>query len=1400
VQTTSPRRRVMGQVSVTAGAGGGEQTLTYTDWYGVTHSAETVGEAGALVADLAASTYNAEAAGNAKAAEVEELTQRLESVTQQLAALQAVGEQAGGAALALTAAVTSADPTSDVEQLCRLLLPPGDKRDEALRLRGGSIGAIGRNSASVADMSARSQRDLAKLTQLLLSALLNMVKGGAPDPSGVFKLLMEQRNGLQAELKAAVLSVDGVSPLNHPLCVELKLAICRCKRLGMRDVARQLMAIVTASMSEMGVTSSSLQDFFSDESGLTFGEEVKVILGRYRAYRLATVVQVGGVNGSDGQHEGAGVLVKLKGEPVRHGDADMDAEEAGAGPGQHHGADAGADDPAGAAAGTEVFISRDRLIAVGDVRITNYFVQESKKHAMAHFPGGRVEVPKRSVHRMSDATVTHLVGFIASPACLRILDASTHRQSTVERVDYRANLYKAYHASAATAEVEPVGRTFFYEHWPANIKDAAAQRDCICGTCYHCGSQTIAGLHKLCDSVAELFAGVDGVAAAVAGIKVQLDMVEAMFEREYYHHHAMHSSSASHCRNHALSAPYGGEQGAPCDAAQHLDENGVPRSDDMPTFEGIQWEHDEQCLSCNKRSHIEKNWPVHCDCCEAVVHNKESCLEGESPIDIDKDEFKCRDCVRKLAEQLHTMDCGKCNLRFDVVESLGRLLELVGGLGHPHSEAVERWMAPRLKDYASNLEQYAAHKIQDAHQSAAQRQELVTLGPDEAQIIADFAAKLKPARAEMTLTEGFGDKASISRHTITAAFRASADDLPDSTAGELQENFITVTYNLVCDDSDQNAIHALQGVNAAQKLLHAQFPRITKSKLTTDGATDYAGSVFVRGVLMTDTKPSTGMDVLSHNHSIPGEGKAVNDMINGLMNQAMTRLRARGGAGASQQTASEVATAMDICALRGVQNLVSEVEKEEVEVVAPTGITKYYAKERVDNEGVRCRRYTGIGRGTVLCIPCIDADRAKLTGLMARTALACSVNGSTSEGQIQIKESRRLRKLHAEEAQQRKVAARGARAAAVTKQPLQVMRAGLRAALAAATASTILSCPTCTMRFMLKSKHNFEQHVHKCGARGVPQPVQEQITDHIGKALVVDEDRCSAALGIDITVNSQAELDALGLRAEEDEEEGEEGSEEEASGPKCCIGVVTSTNGYVVAFAAPGAVVCKVSPPEYTFWGDDGLLDVAAFPVTLTLRPPPRAVLPRGWARKASRRAAQILTEEQETFLHAAWVEDSKIASAVLVEKMNAHFEGREELQLSEEGVQRFLNRTYSRVRAAEKLEKEARLAEHAAALPAAAAAAAAAEAAAAAAAATTTTTAVAATAAGGEPAGARRGGAGRLGGRGGRGGRGAGAVLEETEASGEPVAEEGGSWTWWGWACWLCGPCWPSAAGASGA
>ena len=57
----------------------------------------------------------------------------------------------------------------------------------------------------------------------------------------------------------------------------------------------------------------------------------------------------------------------------------------------------------------------------------------------------------RSLSRLPRATLDHVVRYLASPRCIRILDASLHRKSvTVERVDDPAELFRAYLAMAAT--------------------------------------------------------------------------------------------------------------------------------------------------------------------------------------------------------------------------------------------------------------------------------------------------------------------------------------------------------------------------------------------------------------------------------------------------------------------------------------------------------------------------------------------------------------------------------------------------------------------------------------------------------------------------------------------------------------------------------------------------------------------------------------------------------------------------------------------------------------------------------------------------------------------------------------------------------------------------------------
>ncbi|KAK3270605.1 hypothetical protein CYMTET_21003 [Cymbomonas tetramitiformis] len=88
-------------------------------------------------------------------------------------------------------------------------------------------------------------------------------------------------------------------------------------------------------------------------------------------------------------------------------------------------------------------------------------------------------------------------------------------------------------------------------------------------------------------------------------------------------------------------------------------------------------------------------------------------------------------------------------------------------------------------------------------------------------------------------------------------------------------------------------------------------------------------------MLILDTNQSTNINIRMHGHSIPGEGKAMNDMKNGIMNQRLKRLRRTGGAGSSQQTAAECVMAMDIANMSGVVNKEGIVAANDVTMPAP---------------------------------------------------------------------------------------------------------------------------------------------------------------------------------------------------------------------------------------------------------------------------------------------------------------------------------------------------------------------------------------------------------------------------------------------------------------------------------
>jgi hypothetical protein len=209
-------------------------------------------------------------------------------------------------------------------------------------------------------------------------------------------------------------------------------------------------------------------------------------------------------------------------------------------------------------------------------------------------------------------------------------------------------------------------------------------------------------------------------------------------------------------------------------------------------------------------------------------------------------------------------------------------------------------------------------------------------------------------------------------------------------------------------------------------------------------------------MLMCDTKMTAGATILKHEHSIPGEGKAVNDMKNGLLAQIMKKFRRRSTDGADQQTAGKLASAFELAKMAGVQNSVAEVARFEVDIKAPHNIAKYYSKEREDAESVRFRCYSDIGSGVVIKIECSESDMTKLEDANAKLRIPASLDGSiSSRGATLQKQTRQQRKQHRDAKDAAKIAKRTEANEKAAEDPLQQKRAQHQRGLAGAAGASV---------------------------------------------------------------------------------------------------------------------------------------------------------------------------------------------------------------------------------------------------------------------------------------------------------------------------------------------------------
>ena len=391
-----------------------------------------------------------------------------------------------------------------------------------------SINQLGIRSTSVADLGDTVSRRMETVGLALMRGLARRLKAGEADVEGVLELL-RRSPGAQA-----------ATTLEHDvLFQQLAESIRDAHQLGERATAGQLLSIIVACKSKLGVTNKKLEQELTRLVELNVGDPVKIIMGQHKKSTPAEVLEV----------DGDDVIVKwLDGRDEASGIPTTDA------------------------------VPRAMVIADMDVRVSLYAITDAIKRSKETFVGdSNFEQVTRNKHRLVPRAAGHFVNFLPSSRCMRVLDASLHH-ARVERVDWRSNLFRAYQVDALANGIphdEQAKRTYFYTHWPADIKDANLQSECSCGKCVQCGTQTFEGLLHMWGEVAEVFRDVDGLPDIVKNMIVKLKCVEEMHMKHFHLHSKLHSAVVPHCRVHALSCPYGDEQASPCDPSLHMAEDGT---------------------------------------------------------------------------------------------------------------------------------------------------------------------------------------------------------------------------------------------------------------------------------------------------------------------------------------------------------------------------------------------------------------------------------------------------------------------------------------------------------------------------------------------------------------------------------------------------------------------------------------------------------------------------------------------------------------------------------------------------------------------------------------------------------------------------------------------------------
>ena len=371
---------------------------------------------------------------------------------------------------------TTSGATPLLSEVCKAILSPSQLSDiSSIR----SIDKLGLEAGSVGEMGDKRRRDLAKITNMLLSTVLDVAKAGAKDPGGILRAISELRGASSTSLGVALTEQSSGTSTQNSVLPALANAYRKSIKANDKRTARSILSVLVSS----ALTDKEVISLCSECSPIVAGDTVSVLLhANARRNMIALAVA----------DEGIKVVTIANALSSQGENSDFE------------------------------IVPAKNVRVLGLVTCTLDQIKVAKLHAAVHYPGAKVTSVITRAGGISPERASFVAEFLRDKTVCEASEASLVNSSRGVVYRLKQRRWPLWHRLVLlmlTANLQPVSWGHFWWLTSTSQYELLTADNCCCGICRDLGFDNY---DELRDIITKLAGAIAAVSEGVVTIEVAL--------------------------------------------------------------------------------------------------------------------------------------------------------------------------------------------------------------------------------------------------------------------------------------------------------------------------------------------------------------------------------------------------------------------------------------------------------------------------------------------------------------------------------------------------------------------------------------------------------------------------------------------------------------------------------------------------------------------------------------------------------------------------------------------------------------------------------------------------------------------------------------------------------------